>query len=274
MFKIGEFSKLTQVSIRMLRYYDETGLLKPEKTDKFTNYRLYSSDQINDLNKIKFLRDFGFNISEIRTALENWDNEYITNRLENKRREIEKIIKTEQDKLSKIELAKRDISKENIDIHYSVSIKSIPCYPVLSLRRIVPDYYAEGMLWEEMTRFAIENNVSVSSNTFAIYHDTDYREKDVDIEICALVNEMGENKSGFVYRYTEPLPIAAYTMIHGKFENIAGAFLSFASWLQEHNRYRMTGQTRQIVHRGPWNEECEDKYLIEIQIPLEDNREI
>jgi DNA-binding transcriptional MerR regulator len=38
MFKIGEFSKLTQVSIRMLRYYDETGLLRPAEIDKFTNY--------------------------------------------------------------------------------------------------------------------------------------------------------------------------------------------------------------------------------------------
>ena len=41
MFKIGEFSKLTQVSIRMLRHYDETGLLKPAEIDKFTNYRLF-----------------------------------------------------------------------------------------------------------------------------------------------------------------------------------------------------------------------------------------
>ncbi len=46
MFKIGEFSKLTQVSIRMLWYYDETGLLKPAETDPFTGYRLYSTKQI------------------------------------------------------------------------------------------------------------------------------------------------------------------------------------------------------------------------------------
>lgn len=41
MFKIGEFSKLTQVSTRMLRYYDETGLLKPAKIDSLTGYRMY-----------------------------------------------------------------------------------------------------------------------------------------------------------------------------------------------------------------------------------------
>ncbi len=72
MFKIGEFSKLTQVSIRMLRYYDETGLLKPAEIDKFTGYRLYSTEQIPVLNKIIFLRDLGFTVSEIMDALNHW----------------------------------------------------------------------------------------------------------------------------------------------------------------------------------------------------------
>ena len=184
MFKIGEFSKLTQVSIRMLRYYDETGLLKPAEIDKFTNYRFYSTTQISTLNKIIFLRDLGFNVSEIAVALHQWDDEFIINQLEHKRREIEAAIQAGQDKLSKIELAKKDIRQEKIAIHCSVSIKSIPEYQVLSLRRTVPDYYAEGKLWNKMSSFADENDIPVSSNTFTIYHDTDYREKDVDIEIC------------------------------------------------------------------------------------------
>ena len=70
MFRIGEFSKLTQVSVRMLRYYDQEGLLKPEQTDPFTDYRLYSADQIPSLNRILFLRDLGFGVSRIREALE------------------------------------------------------------------------------------------------------------------------------------------------------------------------------------------------------------
>ena len=42
MLKIGEFSKLTRVSIRMLRHYDEIGLLRPTETDAWTGYRYYS----------------------------------------------------------------------------------------------------------------------------------------------------------------------------------------------------------------------------------------
>ncbi len=268
MFKIGEFSKLTQVSIRMLRYYDETGLLKPAEIDKFTNYRLYSIEQISCLNKIIFLRDLGFTVAEIASALNQWNNEFITAQLNNKRLEIENTIKAQQDKLSKIELAKKDILQEKMTIHYNVSIKSVPSYQVFSLRRIVPDYYAEGLLWKEMSCFAAENNIAISDNTFTIYHDTDYREKNVNIEICAPVTRMGKDAGGFTYRNTESVPIMACTMVYGSFENIADAYLAFAGWLQEHNQYKMTGQSRQIIHRGPWNEEIPDQYLTEIQIPL------
>jgi len=269
MFKIGEFSKLTQVSIRMLRYYDEKGLLKPADTDKFTNYRLYTAEQIPELNRIVFLRDLGFNVSEIAVALDQWSDEFITSQLEDRRKDIEKSIKAEQDKLSKIELAKADIRRDKIAINYNVSIKSIPSYQVFSLRRVVPDYYAEGQLWKEMSAFVDANNIVVSSDTFTIYHDMDYREKDVDIEICAPVARMGNNKNGFTYRNTNPVPIMACTMAYGPFEHIAGAYLAFAGWLQEHNTYKMAGQSRQIVHRGPWNEEIPEKYLTELQIPLE-----
>jgi DNA-binding transcriptional MerR regulator len=253
----------------MLRYYDETGLLKPAEIDAFTNYRLYATAQIPTLNKIIFLRDFGFNVSEIAVALNNWNNDFITDQLEKKRLEIELTIKSEKERLAKIELAKKDIRQEKIMIHYNVSIKSIPSYQVLSLRRTVANYYAESQLWHEMSAFANENNIPVSNNTFAIYHDVDYKESDVDIEICAPVAIMGKNANGFVYRHTEPVPLMAYTMVYGAFEHIAGAYLAFASWLQEHNQYKMLGKSRQIVHRGPWNEEKPDQYLTEIQIPLE-----
>ena len=117
-FKIGEFSKLTQVSIRMLRYYDETGLLKPLEVDKVTNYRLYSADQIPTLNKIIFLRDLGFNVSEIAVALAEWNDKQISGLLENRRIEIQNAIKSEQEKLSKIEYPYRQCQrKQRWNVH-------------------------------------------------------------------------------------------------------------------------------------------------------------
>lgn len=271
MFKIGEFSKLTQVSVRMLRYYDETGLLKPAKIDTFTNYRFYTAEQIPDLNKILFLRDLGFSVVEIATTLETWSDDTIQNTLLHKHTEIETAIAKEKEKLTKIKLAQQDILKEKIAFHYNVVIKPVPSYQVLSLRRVVPNYYAEGALWKDLSSFATKNNITISNNTFSIYHDTDFKETNVDIEICMPVTQFGKSEGAFSYRTIKAVPFMASTMVYGSFENIAGAFLAFANWLQAHSQYKMAGTSRQIVHRGPWNEEHSENYLTEIQIPLEKN---
>ena len=269
MFRIGEFSKLTQVTIRMLRYYDEIGLLKPTQIDPWTNYRMYSVEQIPILNKIVYLRDSGFNIAEITVALNSGNDYSIIEQLDKKHEEIELAIQLEKDKLRKIELAKSELLGSQNEMHYNVSIKSIPAYQVISLRRIIPTYYAEGELWRELSSLATENQVTVSTDTFAIYHDTEYKEQDVDVELCAPVKKIGENIGELTYRITEPIPTMACTMVYGKFSNIAGAYLAFAQWLQKNSQYRMVGATRQIVHRGPWNESSSEKYLIELQIPIE-----
>lgn len=267
MFKIGEFSKLTQVSIRMLRYYDETGLLKPAKIDSWTGYRMYSIEQIPILNKIIYLRDSGFNVAEIASALNNNNDISIIKQLEKKYQEIKTNILLEQEKLTKIELAKKDLLNKN-DMHYSISIKSIPSYYVLSLRKVIPNYYAEGVLWHQLLKFSKQHNIEFTNEPFSIYHDEDYRDKNVDVELCVTVRKAGKDIEPFKFGHTEPILMMACTMVYGDFSNIASAYLAFAKWLQQNCQYKMKGKNRQIVHRGPWNEKDPQKFLTEIQIPL------
>ncbi len=70
MFKIGEFSRLTWVPVKTLRYYDELGLLKPVEVDPFTSYRYYSASQLPRLNRILVLKDLGLTLEQIRLILE------------------------------------------------------------------------------------------------------------------------------------------------------------------------------------------------------------
>ena len=65
MLKIGEFSKLSRVSVRMLRNYDEIGLLKPAEIDRFTDYRYYREDQLPTAGRIAALKDMGFSLADI-----------------------------------------------------------------------------------------------------------------------------------------------------------------------------------------------------------------
>lgn len=254
----------------MLRYYDETGLLKPAQIDRFTGYRMYSVEQIPILHKIVFLRDTGFNVSEIAVALNHWNNEYINNQLLNKKLELQEAIKLVQDKLAKINIAIDDIQNEKISTYYNFSLKSIPSYQVLSLRKIIPDYFCEGILWKELSVYIEQNNLAIPVNnySFAIYHDMEYKDTDVDVEVCVVVNEPRESTGGFAFRETERVDNMACAMVYGPFENIAVVYASFAHWLLHHNQFKMCGQNRQICHRGPWNEKDPDKYLTEIQIPV------
>lgn len=270
MFKIGEFSKLTQVSVRMLRYYDETGLLKPAEVNKYTGYRMYSSKQIPTLNKILFLRDTGFTVLEIDNALKHWDADYIKEQLKIKEKETEENINLENQRLTKIRTAMNDINKKQIAIHCNATLKSIPSYEVLSLRKIIFNYFCEGNLWKELCDYIRTEKLNISENnySFAIYHDKEYKDKDVDVEVCIITNQKGVNRDNFTFRQTEPLEKVACSMVYGPYENISPAYTSFVHWLEKNNQYEITGISRQVCHKGPWNETDPNKYLTEIQIPV------
>jgi DNA-binding transcriptional MerR regulator len=271
MFKIGEFSKLTQVSVRMLRYYDENGLLKPAEIDRFTGYRSYSVDQIPTLRRIIFLRDSGFQVAEIAAALKQWDDGTMTEELKKKQEEVRAIARAEEQRAARIGAAIEDLKNQQIDLHCNIVLKSIPAYPALTLREIIPDYYAEGSLWMKLGEQVERENIRLPQNTmnFAIYHDTDFKESDVDVEVCTVLPEPALYRNSGLYRETGEVKTMACFLVYGSFRNIGPGFVSFAQWLTEHEQYTMRGQNRQIVHRGPWNEEDPDKYLTEIQIPVE-----
>ena len=85
MLRIGDFSKLTGVSIRTLRYYDEIDLFKPAELDLFTNYRYYKEEQIEDLKIINKLKAVGFTLEEIK---QHW-NHFTNDVMEQKKKQLE-----------------------------------------------------------------------------------------------------------------------------------------------------------------------------------------
>src|SRR5271165_1863856 len=70
MFSIGEFARHGRISVRMLRHYDEIGLLQPAHIDPNTAYRFYEARQLSDLNRIIALKDLGFTLQQVRAILD------------------------------------------------------------------------------------------------------------------------------------------------------------------------------------------------------------
>lgn len=267
MFKIGDFSKLTSVSIRMLRYYNEVGLFEPGMIDDFTGYRYYSTKQIPKLNRIIALRNMGFNVSEISNILNEESEVKVKEILLHKQESVTYDIQKEKEKLRLIASAIEDFTKESKNMKYNVELKSVPEFRVLALRDTVPTYNDEGILWHRMTEFAQSKSLPCSGICFAQYFDEGYKEKDVDIEIVMEVDKEGCDEQGFVFKKTQPITLAASVLVPGDFSNIAPAFQFLGQWVEEHG-YGLDGNSRQIPIKGPWNESDPNNYLNEIQIPV------
>ena len=110
LYKIGDFSKKTGLSIRTLRYYDEIALFKPVEIDLFTNYRYYSEKQLEDLNIINDLKDCGFTLEEIKKYWNNFNNEIMLER----KKELLKDIKQTEEKIRKVEYLRNRIEDGKI----------------------------------------------------------------------------------------------------------------------------------------------------------------
>ena len=69
--KIGEFSKMMQVTVKTLRHYEQRELLVPDEVDEWTGYRYYSIVQMQRFNTIRGLQRQGFTLEEIKELLED-----------------------------------------------------------------------------------------------------------------------------------------------------------------------------------------------------------
>ena len=75
MIKIGELSKISDVSIQTIRYYESEGLISPIEVDRWTNYRYYDESSIIRLSEISYLKQLGFSLREINNLSEETINE-------------------------------------------------------------------------------------------------------------------------------------------------------------------------------------------------------
>lgn len=186
MLKIGDFSKLARISIRMLRHYDDIGLLTPACTDRFTGYRYYSEDQLPLAGWINALKDMGFGLAAIREILNVCDNlEEFSAYLKLKRIELQEQAEEANRRLLFLETALKRIGKDGTEMNYNVTLKELPARTVASVRQIIPAYDQEAILWNILMKETASLNLQPGSPcyTLALFHDGEHKEKDVDVEI-------------------------------------------------------------------------------------------
>ena len=153
MLKIGDFSKLSRISIRMLRHYDEIGILRPESVDDFTGYRYYSEAQLPLAGRIQSLKGLGFGLSVIKEILGKYgDPQEMEKFLLIKHRELKEEAMAAEQKLMLLDSTLKWLRKDGSLMDYDVTLKTVPERYVASVRQVIPAYDQEGVLWEIMCR--------------------------------------------------------------------------------------------------------------------------
>lgn len=269
MLRIGDFSKLSRISIRMLRHYDELGLLVPENTDYNTCYRYYTEEQLPVAARITALKDMGFSLAVISEILKNYDkpkalSEFLTIKQAEVQAQAEEISR----RLLLLETTINRLRKDETAMNYNVVLKTLPERYVASVRKVIPAYDQEGILWNLlMTETAAMNlQQACSGDSLAIFHDEGFKENDVDVEIQISVKGQFPNTEHVIFKTVPAVEIASATY-KGSYEQITAANHAVANWVND-NAYEFNGAMFCIYHVSPAQTKNSDELVTEVCYPV------
>jgi effector-binding domain-containing protein len=268
--QIGDFSKLSMVSVKALRYYDEIGLLKPARVDPYTGYRQYSATQLPRLNRIIGLKKLGLSLDEVAKLLrDDVPAASILDLLHTKQLEIKARLGEEAERLTRVEEWLKETEKEGKMPDFQIVIKKIKSQKVLSIRRTIPTYKNISELFNTIGPYIGQVHAPVKGAPFAIYHDHEFKDSDVDVEVAfplwKEVKASGEFKSYELPGYDQ----VATLVFKGPFEGISAPYNALMKWV-ETNGYHIAGPNREVYLSDPAKTKPED-YVTEIQMPVAKN---
>lgn len=267
--KIGEFSKMMQVTVKTLRYYEQKGLLLPYEVDEWTGYRYYSIYQMQRLNIIRGLQQQGFTLEEIKELLEDSEQmpsiDQLTQKIEETEHQLQLLIKRRSQLLKWLD------SHKQIKTMEKVNIQSLPEIIVASHREIIPNYDALGALCvnkigPEMQRLGCK--CPPPGYCFTIEHNKEYRSTDIDIEYCEQVEEMGKDSNIIQFKHLPAVEKALCIKHLGGYERFHESFAEAFRYMEEKG-YKPVGHTRICYIDGVWNKDNPEQWLSIIQIPIE-----
>jgi effector-binding domain-containing protein len=270
MIRIGDFSKLSRVSAKTLRYYDEMGLLRPVEVDALTGYRLYEYNQLSILHRILALKDLGFSLEEIGRLLDDGLSvEQMRGMLKLRETEARQRVHAEAERLERIRARLRQIEQEDGMSKYDVVIKSVDEIRVASVRGVVPTPPEQGGLWQELDGYLARQHVRPTSACLTLYHDDEYKEHDWDVEVCEPIDVDLSTSERVNVRTLPSVQTLASTIHNGPFVTIGEAYNAIGKWITE-NGYRIVGPCREIYLQTPGDTDQNDPNTVtEIQFPVE-----
>lgn len=280
MFRIKDFARFTRVSVKMLRHYDEIGLLKPAHVDAATGYRYYLANQVPRLNRLIALKDLGFSLEQIAEFLDaGLSLAELRGMLKLRRAEIAAQLQAGQARLAQVEARLQHLEEQAELPPYDVLLREVPPQWVAAIRATLADP-DEGItqLFEEIETFLAERRARAAYSPLTIYHDTESEEAQ-EVEVAVPVTgALPGNERLAVYELPR-LPLAACVVYEGSYERGLDALEALSAWT-EANGYAACGPLREVYLRFNANDPealrlpraflTDDvrQYVTELQLPV------
>lgn len=281
MLRVGDFSKLANVTVKTLRHYDELGLLRPVWTDRFTGYRYYNLDQLPRLNRILALKDLGFSLEQVRRLLDSeLPPDELRRMFAQKQTELAEQVRAEQERLRRVDQRIRQIESEGRLPVKDVMLKSVPAMWIASLRSVVPSSVdlpvrmaalrAELNEWSQR-RGLWQSGTQQPVSWMTLYHHNEFRPNHLHIEaVLALPEEIKPGRQaggGVEVRLLPGVETMACLLQPAGFENLQESFTTLFTWSEQQGYLRRT-PLREVVLTDPTQKEAGAQF-IEVQLPLE-----
>ena len=275
MLRIGEFSRLTQVTIKALRYYDDVGLLKPAAIDKFTGYRYYTVEQIPRIHRIVAFKELGLSLEQIADLLDEDDSsEYLRDTLRQQHAEIKQRISDEQARLAQIEFRLHMIDMEDQMPAIDVIVKPVPAVRALTLRTSIRQENIRDHLLAfqaEVEQAVAQYHIKFASPWAEIHYSDEFQLDYHDVEFVFPVDDAQtedvplETAGVLTLRTIPSLPMAATYMHHGvSTTQISDVLVVLQRWIVD-NDYQLLGSHRIVHHRGAFDRAEYADWILEFQ---------
>ena len=266
-YQIGEFSQISRLSIKTLRYYHEEELLLPSSVDAYTGYRYYDENCLHRARVITSLKGLDFTIREIREILDKCEDDedlefFLQQKTAEIRRKIRKyrnIEKTLKDLLSyrreqPVPPAAGSMREEVLQELLVASIRYIGSY---------------DMIGKYITRLYREAGNAALGGPLTLYHTVEYRENDADVEVCIPIRK--EIKHEDIRCRTLPEVRAVLHRHQGPYTTVGEGYRKVFDFVLSKNR-KISPPLREIYIRGPGMifRGNPGKYITELQVPFEE----
>jgi DNA-binding transcriptional MerR regulator len=183
-YSIGEFSKITGLTVKTLRFYHEQALLVPSFVDEETGYRFYAPGKIEAARAISFLRGLDFSVAEIREILaQAQDENDLLEVMERQRHVIDEKIRSYRKVIASLD---RFLSDEReartimTNASFEIEEKDVTSILIAGVR--MKGKYAD--CGQGFAKIGRRYGRSISGKPLLLHYDQEYREEDADFEAC------------------------------------------------------------------------------------------